>query len=90
MPYGGRLLIRAHNEKNTVVIEFCDSGVGIPDEIKDKVFDPFFTRRQDGQGTGLGLSIVHSALQRNQGRIDFTSTPNRGTTFRIRLPMFHP
>ena len=90
MPYGGRLIIRTHVEVNEVVIEFSDTGVGIPDNIRDKVFDPFFTSRKDGQGVGLGLSIVHAALQRNQGRIDFTSVANRGTTFRIRLPAVSP
>ncbi len=90
MPYGGKLIIRTRPEEAYALIEFSDTGVGIPEEIRDKVFDPFFTSRKDGQGTGLGLSIVHSAVQRNHGKIDFTSVANRGATFRIQLPIYHP
>lgn len=88
MPYGGRLIVRGRGEESCALIEFSDTGIGIPDEIRDKVFDPFFTSRKDGQGTGLGLAIVHSAVQRNQGKIDFTSVANRGATFRIQLPIY--
>jgi signal transduction histidine kinase len=88
MPYGGRLVVRSRKEQDRVVIEFSDNGVGIAENIRDKIFDPFFTNRKDGQGVGLGLAIVHAALQRNEGHIDFISLPNRGTTFRISLPVY--
>ncbi len=87
MPDGGTLTICTRmNEDDQVVLEFSDTGHGIPDEIADKIFDPFFTAKKDGQGIGIGLSIVHSAIQRNYGTISFKSKESAGTTFTISLP----
>jgi len=86
MPYGGKLYIRTLNaDDHTIRIEFSDTGVGIPEDIQDKIFDPFFTYGKEGRGTGLGLTIVHSAVERNRGQISVSSELDRGATFRISL-----
>jgi len=86
MPYGGKLYIRTLNaDDHTIRIEFSDTGVGIPEDIQDKIFDPFFTYGKEGRGTGLGLTIVHSAVERNGGQISIHSELDKGATFRISL-----
>lgn len=87
MPEGGELRLRTLRtpEKN-VIIEFSDTGVGIPTQHLNSVFNPFFTTKEPGKGTGLGLSIVHSVIKRYQGNITVQSKPHVGTTFRIELP----
>ena len=72
-----------------VILEFSDTGPGIPADILDKIFEPFFTTKPVGQGTGLGLSIVYSVIRRHGGKIDIVSRPGEGTTFRITLPLDH-
>ena len=86
MPYGGKLYIRTLNaDAQNVQIEFSDTGVGIPESIQDKIFDPFFTYGKEGKGTGLGLTIVHSAVERNGGQISISSELDKGATLRISL-----
>ena len=68
-----------------LVIE--DNGVGIPDEIKDKLFEPFFTTKDIGQGTGLGLSIVRSIVDKHEGKITVYSEINKGTKISIEIPI---
>ena len=65
-----------------------DTGMGIPEEIRDKIFDPFFTTKSKGsrKGTGLGLAIVHSIIRNFGGSVDFT-TSQQGTTFQVLLPL---
>ncbi|GEM_PF-5659274 len=69
-----------------VFIELHDTGVGIPHDDLDRIFDPFFTSKPVGKGTGLGLSIVHGIVARMGGDVEVQSTPGRGTTFRLVLP----
>ena len=69
-----------------VCLTVQDNGCGIPPEIRDRVYDPFFTTKAVGQGTGLGLATVHGIVQEHRGWIDFDSHPNEGTIFRIHLP----
>lgn len=64
-----------------------DSGEGIPPEIQDKIFEPFFTTKTAGKGTGLGLSTVYSIVKSHDGWIDVESTPERGTSFYVYLPL---
>ena len=73
--------------KNTAEIRIKDNGVGIPDEIKEKVFDPFFTTKDINKGTGIGLSIVNSIIKEHEGEISFESEKGRGTCFIIKLPL---
>lgn len=88
MPAGGCVELRLRRAAGEAVIEVADSGIGIKPEFIERIFDPFFSRRADGvTGTGLGLTIVKSIVDRLQGTISVESEPDRGTTFRIRLPL---
>jgi two-component system NtrC family sensor kinase len=69
-----------------LLIEFSDTGFGIPREDLNKIFDPFFTTKVTGRGTGLGLSICYSIVQEHRGRILVQSQLGRGSTFRVYLP----
>jgi signal transduction histidine kinase len=84
MPEGGRLEIRASAKGKFVEVEFTDSGGGIPDEIKNKIFDPLFTTK--AKGVGLGLSVCKTIMERHQGEIRVKSQVGQGTTFTISLP----
>jgi signal transduction histidine kinase len=70
-----------------VVIEVCDTGAGIPPEIRARIFEPFFTTKPIGVGTGLGLSIVHKLVVAAKGEIEVESERGKGTTFRLRFPV---
>jgi two-component system NtrC family sensor kinase len=91
MPDGGLLSVstRYDSDRDDVLIEVADTGVGIPEEIQDRVFEPFFSTKSETKGTGLGLSVMYGIIHRHEGRIDFQSTPGKGTTFRLRVPV-HP
>ncbi len=69
----------------SVVARVRDSGVGIPEPVRERIFDPFFTTKPVGVGTGLGLAIVHNLVLAMDGRIDVDSVEDAGTTFTIRL-----
>lgn len=72
-----------------VWIAISDTGSGIPKEIQSRIFDPFFTTKPVGAGTGLGLSLSYGIVQKHHGNIAIESEPNRGTCFRITLPIRH-
>lgn len=73
------------NDKE-VIIEFSDSGCGIPKENQSKVFTPFFTTKSIGKGTGLGLAISYGIIKMHKGNISFISEEGKGTTFKVNLP----
>lgn len=89
MPDGGTLVIRSRNlpDQQSVLLEIEDSGIGIPDEVRQKIFEPFFSTKSEGKGTGLGLSVMFGIVQNHNGHVEFDSTPGVGTTFRIYLPV---
>lgn len=88
MPEGGKLtLYSKQNRDNTVSIIVEDSGMGIPEDIQQKIFIPFFTTKDINQGTGLGLSVVHGIVSSHNGKIIVKSKINKGSTFEIRLPV---
>ncbi len=97
MPEGGSIIIRCENVEDTasetllsvdsgdfVRISIQDTGVGIPKDILEKIFDPYFTTKQTG--SGLGLAICHSIINKHEGHITVSSTIGKGTTFTIYLP----
>ena len=84
---GGTLHIALHEQTDQLVLEFTDNGCGMTPDVLERLFEPFFTRKQTGQGTGLGLSISHRIIHQHGGTISATSPgPGRGSTFAVRLP----
>jgi signal transduction histidine kinase/iron only hydrogenase large subunit-like protein len=81
-----KLKIRLYEKSNMVVIDFHDTGSGIAEEFKSKVFSPFFTTKEMGKGTGLGLAISYGIIKMHKGDIYFNSQPEKGTVFTIKLP----
>lgn len=76
------------NGTQWVVVEIIDNGTGIPDELKEKIFQPFFTTKAAGQGTGLGLSISYDIVVKgHNGRLSYQSKKGQGTTFTVELPV---
>jgi len=73
-----------------VLVEVSDTGTGIPPDIVDKIFEPFFSTKDVGKGTGLGLSTVYGIVKQTGGFIYVDSRAGEGTTFRIFLPRHHP
>jgi len=90
MPQGGTLTVGLKPAGGRVEICVGDTGVGIPPEVRDRIFEPFYTSKELGYGTGLGLSLVQDIIQKHQGSIRFDSEIGRGTTFRVSLPVFSP
>jgi len=65
----------------------ADSGTGIDDNVIDKIFDPYFTTKEQGKGTGMGLAVIHGIIQNAGGNIQVYSNPNKGTEFHVYLPV---
>lgn len=92
MPDGGSIVIRTSNvvigaaSDDHVLLEVIDTGVGMDEETKARVFEPFFTTKEPGKGTGFGLATVLAIVRRSGGLIDLTSSPGRGTTFKLTFP----
>lgn len=82
----GRLTIRARDEGDWVVVELEDNGPGISEEVQAKIWDPFFTTKDQGRGTGLGLGIVQNILEKHRGLIACHSEPGKGARFTIKIP----
>ena len=92
MPSGGSLTLRtavvsrpSDGDPGTVAVEISDTGEGIPLELQDRVFEPFFTTRGDAGGTGLGLALSRMMISEMGGRIHVESAPGHGTTFSVIL-----
>jgi PAS domain S-box-containing protein len=83
----GIITIKTSHEEGIIFVAVSDNGTGIPEKIRDKVYDPFFTTKDVGKGTGQGLSIAHKAIvDRHGGKIRFETEENKGTTFYIEIP----
>jgi two-component system NtrC family sensor kinase len=87
MPNGGILSVRTAKEDQKVLIRIQDTGVGIPEEIRDKIFEAFFTTKQKVKGVGLGLSVCYGIIKDHGGEIRVESEEGKGTTFVISLPI---
>jgi GAF domain-containing protein/two-component sensor histidine kinase len=86
MESGGTLTITARQEENGIEVSIADTGLGIPTEIQQKIFDAFFTTKPAGKGSGLGLNICQKIIDKHQGRIEVESQPGN-TQFRVWLPV---
>ncbi|HUJ62380.1 MAG TPA: ATP-binding protein [Kofleriaceae bacterium] len=96
MPDGGQLAVETRvvrrarpgleNEQTFVTYAVEDTGVGIPEDVKDKIFDPFYTTKEDRGGTGLGLAVVSGIVKEHDGWIDVEPARTGGTVFRVYLP----
>jgi PAS domain S-box-containing protein len=84
----GIIRIQTYHEDNWAKIRISDTGAGIPQEIRHKIFDLFFTTKEPGKGTGQGLAISHSVIvEKHKGTLDLESREGKGTTFIIGLPL---
>ena len=81
MPHGGVLTIKTYEENNRTVVAISDTGKGIPPEIREKIFDPFFSSRHEG--VGLGLSIAYRIVREHDGDISVESEVGKGSTFKL-------
>lgn len=93
MPQGGKITISTNNqplekelEGKYVLLTVGDTGCGIPEDLKEQIYEPFFTTKELGRGTGLGLSNAFAIVKNHGGFIDCVSAENKGTTFKIYLP----
>jgi two-component system sensor histidine kinase PilS (NtrC family) len=88
MAGGGRLEIAVDAAPDTVTVAFADTGGGIPESARPKIFTPFFSTKE--RGTGLGLAIVFKIVEAHRGRIEVESPPGHGTTVRVTVPVHQP
>jgi signal transduction histidine kinase len=89
MPEGGRLIISARCAGSDLLMEVTDTGGGIPEEIRDRIWEPFFSHDRP-HGTGLGMAIVKRIVSQHGGRVELDSEVGRGTTVRVFLPVTRP
>lgn len=85
--YVAEFLVSTRNKDNSINIAIQDNGYGIPDNIKDKIFQPFFTTKPTGQGTGLGLSLSYDIVKAHGGELRVESKEGEGCVFIIELPV---
>jgi signal transduction histidine kinase len=90
MDGSGTLTIRTALDRDQLLVEFGDTGPGVPPEIRDRIFEPFFSTKPVGQGTGLGLDISYRiVVSRHHGDLRVESVPGN-TRFRVWLPLSAP
>ena len=82
----GEIVVRSWEEDGNVKVSVADSGCGIPDDVMEKIRDPFFTTKEVGKGTGLGLSIVDRIISAHHGNLEIESVVGKGTVMTITLP----
>jgi signal transduction histidine kinase len=85
MPDGGRLEVTLETDRKMAVLRIADEGVGIPDDIREKIFDLYFTTKSGG--SGIGLAMTYRILQLHHGGVEVQSREDRGTEFRLRIPL---
>lgn len=87
MAGGGKITIATKRKQNQVSLVVSDTGSGMSNEVKEKIFEPFYTTKPVGQGTGLGLSVVQGIVEEHKGKILVSSSPGKGSRFEIVLPL---
>jgi len=85
MPEGGRLRVVLEEQRKFAVLRIADEGPGIPEDIREKIFDLYFTTKSGG--SGIGLAMTYRILQLHYGSIEVQSNPERGTEFQLRIPL---
>jgi signal transduction histidine kinase len=85
----GKITIKTRNLESEVEVKIRDTGKGMANEVKSKIFQPFFTTKGLGEGTGLGLSITFGIIDKHKGSINVDSAKGKGTTFTIMIPKKH-
>jgi signal transduction histidine kinase len=85
MPEGGRLDVVLENDRKSAILRILDEGVGIPEEIREKIFDLYFTTKTEG--SGIGLAMTYRILQLHHGSVEVQSRIDRGTEFTFRIPL---
>jgi two-component system nitrogen regulation sensor histidine kinase GlnL len=86
MPQGGVITITTRHSGEFAVVEVGDTGVGIPENLKDRILDPYFTTKSDG--TGLGLALCDKVMRQHRGNLEFR-TSQKGTIFVLTIPKAH-
>jgi two-component system cell cycle sensor histidine kinase/response regulator CckA len=87
MAGGGTLRLAVHTDGGEAVLTVADDGPGLSPEVRDQIFEPFFSTSGIGESTGLGLATVHGIVHQSGGSIDVESELGSGTCFTIRLPL---
>jgi signal transduction histidine kinase len=87
MPRGGTLTISTKRDDGPLKIAVEDTGLGMTDEVRQKIFDAFFTTKEQVRGVGLGLSVCYGIVQDHGGEIEVQSAPGKGSTFCVTLPV---
>jgi two-component system, NtrC family, sensor kinase len=85
-----QIIIKTEADDNRVIIRISDNGSGMTDEVRQQLFDSFFTTKPAGKGTGLGLSISYRFVEEHQGKLSCISSPGNGAEFIIEIPINHP
>ena len=86
MPEGGRLEVRTWETRAGVALDLIDTGCGMDENTMVRIFDPYFTTKEEGKGTGLGLAVIHGIVKGHAGHIRVDSEPGNGTTITVLLP----
>ena len=83
----GTIKVFSKLKDNNIVVYVSDTGCGIPQAALDKIFDPFYTTKKEGEGTGLGLAISYDIIAEHGGELNVSSKENKGTVFTLTLPI---
>jgi len=83
---GGTLKVSGHRENGSIVVRVADTGSGMPTEMLERIFAPFYTTKAPGKGMGLGLAVCREVVNRLNGQIDVSSEPGNGTAFTVSVP----
>jgi PAS domain S-box-containing protein len=90
LPGGGEIMVEVAQRENQAVLRVTDTGIGMAEEVLERVYDPFFTTKPLGEGTGLGLAIAYGIVHRHGGRLEVQSHEGLGTTVELLLPLIRP
>ncbi len=87
---GGCVQVSLHDDEERVILQICDDGPGMADEVAQRAFEPFFTTKTVGQGAGLGLFVCKGLVEGMDGQLDLETSPGEGTCIQITFPAFRP